>query len=251
MDTREAGLGALRGTFGEEQVGDAARRLMVRQLFDRVAPRYDLMNDLMSFGLHRWWKRVTVGLALDAAAAVPGAVIDLAGGTGDLSEAMLRRAPQRLVIDVDASPGMVAQAARRQIKGLGLAVAEAEQLPLAGDSAALVTLSFGLRNMTDPRRALRDVLRVLRPGGVLALLEFSRPQAWFAPFYGLYSRFVIPALGAAVADDRRAYRYLVDSIRLFPGADSIRAELEAAGFRVTRTKRFMFGIAALHLAVKA
>jgi demethylmenaquinone methyltransferase/2-methoxy-6-polyprenyl-1,4-benzoquinol methylase len=248
-DVDSSGLEGLRGTFGVERVGDAARRLLVRELFDRVAPRYDLMNDLMSLGLHRLWKLKTVALAV-AAAAAPGPVIDLAGGTGDLAALLRARLADRLVVNMDASPGMVAQAAERGIDGLGLAVAEAERLPLADQSAALVTLSFGLRNMTDPQGALREVHRVLRPGGALALLEFSRPYAWFAPFYGLYSRFVIPALGALVARDVRAYRYLVESIRLFPGADSISRELESAGFRVARVKRFMLGIAALHVAVK-
>ncbi len=242
-------LQALKGTFGKDQVSDSARRQMVRDLFDRVAPRYDLMNDLMSLGLHRLWKAETVAIAV-AAASQPGPVIDLAGGTGDLAALLRRKAPDRLVVNVDGSPGMVREAAARAIGGLGLAVAEAEHLPVRDGAAALFTLSFGLRNMTDPQAALREVNRSLKPGGVLALLEFSKPYAWFAPFYDLYSRFVIPALGAAVARDRRAYRYLIESIRRFPGADSISNELAAAGFRVVRVKRFMLGIAALHVAVK-
>ncbi len=166
------------------------------------------------------------------------------------ARALLRRLPGRLVINIDGSPGMAARAAALAGPGDAIAVAEAERLPLASASVAAVTLSFGLRNMTDPVAALGEVMRVLRPGGRLVLLEFSRPDAWFAPLYGLFSRTVIPALGALVAGDRRAYRYLIESIRLYPDAQSISDELRRVGFRVETVRRFMFGVAALHVAVK-
>jgi demethylmenaquinone methyltransferase / 2-methoxy-6-polyprenyl-1,4-benzoquinol methylase len=248
--SEQTGLGALKGTFGEEKVADSARRQLVRDLFDRLAPRYDLMNDLMSMGLHRLWKRRTVAVAAMAARRVNGPVMDLAGGTGDLAQALARQLPGRLVVDIDGSPGMAAEAAKRGDAGFAIGVAVAEHLPLADAALATVSLSFGLRNMTDPQGALREVHRVLKPEGTLILLEFSKPYRWFAPLYDAYSRFVIPTLGAIVARDRRAYRYLIESIRLFPGADSMSEELRRAGFEVAKVRRFMLGVAALHVAVK-
>ncbi len=250
-DPKNSGLGVLRGTFGDERVSDSARRRLVRDLFDRVAPRYDLMNDLMSMGLHRLWKRETAVAAAAAARAVAGPIVDLAGGTGDIARLIRGHVPERLIVNLDASPGMIAVAAKRVGRDIALAVAEAENLPLADDSVATVSLGFGLRNMTDPRQALGEVFRVLRPGGALVLLEFSRPFTWFAPLYNFYSRHVIPLLGALVAGDRRAYRYLVESIRLFPDSESMSRELHRAGFAQIQVRRLMLGVAALHIAVKS
>lgn len=244
-------LATLSETFGGESVASAARRQMVRGLFDRVAPRYDVMNDLMSLGLHRLWKRSAARAAAAAAEALEGPVVDLAGGTGDLARLVSALLPGRSVTNIDASYGMIAAAARRGDSPVGLAVAEAEQLPLANDSIAVVTLGFGLRNMTDPRRALAEMVRVLKPGGTLVLLEFSTPQSWFAPLYTLYSRLVIPTLGALIAGDRRAYRYLVESIERFPDAETMTAELRHSGFSHIELRRLMFGVAALHLARKS
>ena len=237
-------------TFGADRVEQPARREMVRGLFDRIAPRYDLMNDLMSFGMHRLWKRVAAREAVSAAQGNSGPLIDLAGGTGDLARRCKAGLPGREVINIDASPGMIAVAAR-QSGGIGLVVAEGENLPVADDTVAAVILAFGLRNMTDPRRALREIVRTLKPGGTLTLLEFSTPYAWLAPFYRLYSTLVIPALGTLVAGDRRAYRYLIESIRQFPGVDTMTAELRSAGFSTVTVKRLSFGIAALHIARKS
>lgn len=248
MNGRGTGLAGLRDSFGEQSVGSAARRALVRDLFNRVAPRYDLMNDLMSLGLHRLWKRHTADATARVVRTVEGPVLDLAGGTGDLSFLMQARMADRLIVNSDASAGMLGVAARRADGGLPLAVSEAESLPFADRSLAAVTLGFGLRNMTDPQAALREVFRVLRPGGTLLLLEFSKPARWFAPAYDLYSRYVIPLLGTLVAGDRRAYRYLVESIRRFPDAASITRELQGCGFAEVRITRFMFGVAALHLA---
>jgi len=127
-------------------------------------------------------------------------------------------------------------------------VADGEALPFDAGQADAVMLSFGLRNMTDPPMVLREVFRVLKPGGRLVLLEFSKPSSWFAPFYDVFSRFVIPALGAAISRNRGAYRYLVDSIRLFPDAASVTRELEAAGFADVTLRRFVFGVAVMHIA---
>ncbi len=242
-------LDALRETYGTERVTQEQRRRQVRAMFDRIAPRYDLMNDLMSFGMHRLWKRAVIG-ALPFSSMVEGPVIDLAGGTGDLALLIKARNPARRVVVADASAGMLDVARKRGKGALEFVHAEAESLPIADASVAAVTLAFGLRNMADPAAALAEVARVLKPGGVLALLEFSRVTRWFAPFYALHSRIVIPLLGAIVARDRGAYRYLVESIRIFPDAGAVSTELEAAGLKVESVRRFVFGIAALHIAAK-
>jgi len=245
---RAARLDELRETFGDREVAEGERKREVNELFDRIAPRYDLMNDLMSFGTHRMWKAVTVREALRQLEGKTGPLVDLAGGTGDLALAIKEREPTRQVIVADASSGMLEQARERGGDRLEYLHADAEALPLEDKSAAAITLAFGLRNMTDPAGALRECARILAPGGSLVLLEFSRPAAWFAPFYGLHSRWVIPALGALVARDKGAYTYLVESIRRFPAAGDITRELEGAGFQVTRTRPFMFGVAMLHVA---
>jgi len=247
---RAEDLDALRVTFGSEKVTERERRASVRALFDRIAPRYDLMNDLMSFGLHRLWKRAMVRVALNRLQGLDGPLIDLAGGTGDIALAAKAADPTREVIVIDASAGMLDVARTRAGDRLDYLQAEAEDLPLADGAAAGVTLAFGLRNMTDPARALGEVARVIKPGASLVLLEFSKPAAWFAPFYGLHSRFVIPFIGALVARDRRAYTYLVESIRRFPGAKDITRALEAAGFHITEQRAHMFGVAILHVAKK-
>lgn len=243
-------LAALGETFGAARVQAEERRAFVRQLFDQVAPRYDLMNDLMSFGLHRVWKRRAVALAAAAPGASGGTIVDLAGGTGDLALALKVLLPSSRIIVADASPGMVAVAKTRGAGRIACLVAEGESLPFPEQSVEAVMLSFGLRNMTDPRAALAEVARVLKPGGLLVLLEFSEPDRWFAPFYNLFSRLVIPALGAIISRNAGAYRYLVESIQLFPDAASIARELEAQGFGGIAVERFVFGVAALHTARK-
>lgn len=243
------GLDRLRGTFGDEAVSEAERRARVRSLFDRIAPRYDLMNDLMSFGLHRLWKRKCVATLVAATASVDGPWLDIAGGTGDLAALLQRREPQRRIVIADASDGMLA-VARRRLAGVETVRTEAEALPFADNWAAGATLAFGLRNMTDPAAALGEAARALKPGGALALLEFSHVAAWFAPFYALHSRLVIPLLGRLVAGDKASYDYLVQSIRIFPDAATVSSELRRAGLRVVTTRTFLFGVAALHLARK-
>lgn len=247
---RSSALGALRHTFGAEPVGPEERRARVMEMFDRIAPRYDLMNDLMSFGLHRRWKRAAARAAAEHAPG-EGDIVDLAGGTGDLALAMAKTFPGRRIVVADASAGMLEVARRRGGARFSILQAEAERLPFADSSVAAVTLAFGLRNMADPAKALVEIARVLTPGGVFVLLEFSKTDAWFAPFYALQSRLAIPALGALVARDRGAYRYLVESIRIFPDAAAVGAEIENAGLAVIGVRKFMFGVAALHVARKA
>ncbi len=242
----------LKETFGFERVDTAERRRRIRGLFDAIAPRYDLMNDLMSFGIHRLWKRRFVRRVL--AAVGDGAhdepVIDLAGGTGDIAR-LLARGGARNIIVIDASPAMMREGRKLPgSAGLRWVAAEGERLPLADESVRAITISFGLRNMSDPDAALRDIHRVLQPGGHFFCLEFSRPQWWLKPFYDLYSFLVIPRLGALVAGHPQAYRYLVESIRRFPGQKALTKKIRAAGFDDVRWRNLSFGIAAIHHAVK-
>ena len=252
----------LKNTFGFQQVDTAERRRRIRRVFNTVAPRYDLMNDLMSFGVHRLWKRVFVH---QVATTCPHArvIVDLAGGTGDIADLLASRfrLPQRptprtrprIIVADPALPMM--QAGRARLAGraqrlLWLA-AEGERMPFADDSIDALTISFGLRNMAEPEQALREVHRVLKPGGWFFCLEFSRPAAWLKPFYDLYSFHVIPRLGAFVARAPFAYRYLVESIRRFPGQHELTDMIRAAGFDEVHWRNVSFGIAAIHAARKA
>jgi len=239
----------LEHSFGFQEVTPAQRQSRIRAVFAAVAPRYDLMNDLMSFGVHRLWKRA---LARFVAASAGGDAVDLAGGTGDVAR-LLARDRRRRVWVCDPSLAMMA-AGRRKDDGserpIGWIGGEAEALPFADTSLDLVTISFGLRNATRPDAALREAYRVLKPGGRFVCLEFSRPQFWLKPFYDLYSRLVIPRLGAAVARQPAAYHYLIESIRRFPDQREFAAMLEAAGFRAVAWRNLSFGIACLHSGVR-
>ncbi|MCF8151233.1 MAG: class I SAM-dependent methyltransferase [Burkholderiaceae bacterium] len=232
----------LESTFGHEVVTPEVRLRRIRQVFDVVAPRYDLMNDLMSFGIHRLWKR-------DLARRCPpatGIAVDLAGGTGDVARLLARRGWSVTVCD-PSLPMM--RAGRRAGDGsLRWVAGEAERLPFDDASIDLLTVSFGLRNATRLDAALVEIRRVLKPGGRMVCLEFSRPQRWLAHGYDLYSRLVIPRLGAAVAGAPEAYHYLIESIRRFPDQREFAAMIRAAGFPVVSWKNLSFGIAALHVA---
>jgi len=243
----------LKHTFGFERVDVEERRRRIRRLFDAVAPRYDLMNDLMSFGIHRLWKRTLVRMI---AREVPGArlFVDLAGGTGDVARLLARDDPAREVIVLDPSVEMMLAGRRdhpRLSSSLKWVAAEGERLPLPDGSVDVLTVAFGLRNMSDPDAALEEALRVLKPGGRFYCLEFSRPQWWLKPFYDLYSFFVIPRLGAWVAGEPSAYRYLIESIRRFPGQKALTAKMRHAGFSDVRWRNLSFGIAAIHSARRA
>jgi len=232
----------LEGSFGYHQVGATERQRRIRAVFNAVAPRYDLMNDLMSFGIHRLWKRRFVrDLPLT------GQVVDLAGGTGDVARLMCARGASQVLV-VDPSVAMM-QAGR----GLGAGsmvwlAGEGEQLPLADASVDTLTISFGLRNTTHLERALQEIHRVLVPGGTFACLEFSRAAPWLRPFYDLYSFHVIPRLGASVARAPEAYQYLVESIRRFPDQRAFADLLRQAGFDRVGWRNLSFGIACIHTA---
>ncbi|MEE4184880.1 MAG: class I SAM-dependent methyltransferase [Gammaproteobacteria bacterium] len=235
----------LDNSFGTENVTPAERQRRVWDLFNRVAPRYDLMNDAMSFGIHRWWKRRFVqGLPAS------GLCVDLAGGTGDVA-ALLARCPQRTVVVCDPSAAMMntGRAAGRDGRILWVA-GQAEQLPFADGSVTALTVAFGLRNVTHLEAALREAWRVLAPGGVFVCLEFSRPYAWFRPLYDAYSYLVIPRLGAWIAGQPDAYQYLVDSIRRFPAQQPFASLLVDAGFADVRYRNVSLGIACIHRGLK-
>lgn len=228
--------------FGRRVVSEGERRQLVRSTFEVVAPRYDLMNDLMSLGIHRLWKRRFVALA----APRPGErALDLAGGTGDVAFALARAGATVTVAD----PSLAMMGVGMQRPGgeaIAWVEAEAEALPFADGTFDLVTIAFGIRNATRMDAALAEIHRVLRPEGRFLCLEFSTPRRWLAPFYGLWSRTAIPALGAAVSGRVEAYRYLVESIGRFPDQPTFAGQVEAAGFADVQWQDLSFGIAAIH-----
>jgi len=224
---------------------DDQHRAGIQAMFELVAPRYDLMNDLMSMGTHRLWKRRVAQLAAHGDGKT---AIDLAGGTGDIANLLAKRGWRVTVCD--PSQAMM-QAGRPQamtniawVAGLG------EHLPFATASVDMLTVGFGLRNMTQPQIALDEAFRVLTPGGRFLCLEFSTTHAWLRPFYDRYSEHIIPRLGAMIAGRREAYRYLVDSIREFPDQETLKTQMETAGFENVTYQNLSFGIAAIHQGCK-
>jgi demethylmenaquinone methyltransferase/2-methoxy-6-polyprenyl-1,4-benzoquinol methylase len=237
--------------FGYESVPLERKADRVAEVFGSVANRYDLMNDLMSGGLHRAWKAFTVGRA----AVRPGMrVLDIAGGTGDLAREFARKAGANGEVWLtDINPAMLARGRDRMIDaGLQIPVTQcdAEQLPFPDRHFDLVTVAFGLRNMTHKDRALAEMVRVLRPGGRLLVLEFSRVWKPMERLYDLYSFQVLPRLGARVAGDEQSYRYLAESIRMHPDQSTLAAMLETAGLEQVHWFNLTGGVAALHEGVR-
>lgn len=239
--------------FGYQQVPLEEKARRVRNVFSSVAGKYDLMNDLMSFGLHRLWKRFAVELA-----AVRGGqrVLDLAGGTGDLTAKLADRVGGGgEVVLADINHDMLARGRERLI-GRGLAgniryvQADAERLPFADDAFDCILMAFGLRNVTKKNDALASMQRVLKPGGRALVLEFSRPHAWLRPAYDAYSFNVLPRLGAAVAHDADSYRYLAESIRMHPDQELLENMMRDAGFERCDYWNLSGGIVALHRGFK-
>ena len=236
--------------FGYEQVaaGDKAGR--VRAVFDSVAGRYDLMNVLMSFGVHRLWKR----FLLSQTGLRPGQrALDVAGGTGDLAAGLARQVgPSGQVVLSDINAAMLSHGRDRLLDAGVVAqasyvLADAEALPFRDATFDCVTIGFGLRNVTDKAAALRSMHRVLRPGGQLLVLEFSKPVApGLGPVYDAYSFGVLPALGRLIARDAASYRYLAESIRTFPDQATLTAMMREAGFDGCRHHNLSGGIVALH-----
>lgn len=242
----------LAASFGFEPVDPAEKAPRVRGVFERVAARYDLMNDLMSAGVHRLWKEAL----LDWLMPRPGMhLLDLAGGTGDVAMRFLARLDGRgRVTVVDANPAMVRVGRDRALDAGWLAeidwvVGDAERLPLPDRSIGACTIAFGIRNVTRIDRALAEIRRVLAPGGRFLCLEFSKlALPLLEPAYDLYSFTVLPALGALVAGDAASYRYLAESIRRFPDQATFAALIEGAGLERVRWRNLSGGIAAIHSA---
>ena len=235
------GPAPLSKTFGAATVDEAERERRIRRVFEAVARRYDLMNDLMSLGIHRLWKRTLVRMAAPRAGQ---RIVDLAGGTGDV--AALMAAPDRLVTVCDPSLPMMQAGQGRGHAHVQWLAGTAEALPLADGSVDTLTIAFGIRNVTRIEAALAEVRRVLAPGGRFLCLEFSTPWLPVRPFYNLFSFAVIPRLGALVAQSPEAYHYLVESIRRFPDQRAFAAMIEAAGFENVRYRNLSTGIACIH-----
>jgi len=252
VDEVERRLFDLARSFGAQEVDPAEKARRVGEVFARVAGRYDLMNDLMSVGIHRLWKDALV----DWLAPRPGArVLDLAGGTGDIALRILERTNGRAqVVLADVNPAMLAVGRDRAIDGgwLGaveVVCADAERLPFADRSFDAVTIAFGIRNVTHIDRALAEIFRVLKTGGRFLCLEFSRFLVRpLGPLYDAWSFTVVPLLGRLVAGDEESYRYLVESIRRFPDQETFARAIGRAGFARVRWRNLSGGIAALHSA---
>jgi len=237
--------------FGYETVDETDKSRRVRGVFDSVASRYDVMNDLMSMGLHRLWKAYTVAIA---GLREGDRVLDIAGGTGDLARAFAKKVGARgLVVHTDINEAMLRQGRNRLIdEGLLLptALCDAERLPFPDGSFDLVSVAFGLRNMTHKDRALSEMNRVLRPGGKLLVLEFSKVAKPLEKIYDFYSFKVLPRIGKVVAGDADSYRYLAESIRMHPGQQELKSMMKAAGFAHVDVHNLSAGVVALHAGIK-
>ncbi len=240
--------------FGFETVKAVEKAPRVAAVFDSVARRYDIMNDVMSAGIHRLWKRYTI----EAAAPRPGqSILDIAGGTGDLTQQFARRVgPQGSVVLADINFNMLA-VGREKLLNAGLAEpieyvqADAEQLPFADNRFDCITIAFGLRNVTDKNRALASMLRVLKPGGRLLVLEFSKPvSSTLAKLYDHYSFRLLPKMGRLIASDEASYRYLAESIRQHPDQETLANMMTQAGFDRVSYLNMTGGIVALHTGYK-
>jgi len=247
MAKSDTSTGTTHFGYREVPVGDKADH--VKGVFDSVASRYDIMNDLMSAGLHRLWKRHTINLA----SVRPGhSVLDLAGGTGDLALKFAKAVgPEGHVVLADINAAMLEQGRERLVNAgiagnLSIAQVDAENLPFDDCSFDRIAIAFGLRNVTDKQSALESMLRVLKPAGKLLILEFSKPGSALKPAYDLYSFKVLPLMGKLIAQDENSYQYLAESIRMHPDQETLRAMMEDAGFERCRYQNLAGGIVALH-----
>jgi len=232
-------------TFGYQSVEENEREQRIRRVFEAVARRYDLMNDLMSMGIHRLWKRTLVRLAAPRAGQL---IVDLAGGTGDVAARLA--AADRVVAVCDPSVPMMQVGRARGHRHVQWLAGTGENMPLPGGSVDTITIAFGIRNVTRIEDALAEALRVLKPGGRFLCLEFSTPWAPVRPFYNFFSFAVIPRLGAMVAQAPEAYTYLVESIRRFPDQRSFQALMQQAGFGDVSYRNLSLGIACIHVGTK-
>jgi demethylmenaquinone methyltransferase/2-methoxy-6-polyprenyl-1,4-benzoquinol methylase len=239
--------------FGYQDVPWEEKQRKVAGVFHSVAQKYDVMNDLMSMGVHRIWKRFTIELS---GVHRGQRVLDIAGGTGDLAARFARLVgPEGEVILADINDSML-KVGRDNLTDKGIAgnvqyvQANAECLPFPDNHFDCITIAFGLRNVTDKDKALRSMNRVLKPGGKLMVLEFSRPNKMLSPVYDLYSFKLLPLMGKLVANDAESYQYLAESIRMHPDQETLKGMMEAAGFIQCEFFNLTGGIVALHRGYK-
>jgi demethylmenaquinone methyltransferase / 2-methoxy-6-polyprenyl-1,4-benzoquinol methylase len=237
--------------FGFQSVDERDKARRVRGVFDSVASNYDLMNDLMSGGLHRWWKTYTLAVANPR----PGdRVLDIAGGTGDLGLAFAPKvAPNGTVVHTDINEAMLREGRDRLLdRGVALPtlVCDAEKLPFPDGYFDIVSVAFGLRNMTHKELALQEMNRVIRPGGKLMVLEFSKVAPPLEKLYDWYSFNILPKIGKWVAKDEDSYRYLAESIRMHPDQETLRGLMRSAGFGHVDVHNLTAGVTALHVGFK-
>jgi len=241
----------------QQVVPDAASKLSKKEqvagMFDGIAPRYDLLNHLLSLGIDKGWRRKAIR-TLEAAQ--PKAILDVATGTGDLAIAASKRFPEAQITGADISAGML-EIGRKKLAGLGLSEriamqqADSEQLPFGNDEFDAVICAYGVRNFENLEAGLREMQRVLRPGGRLAVLEFSKPKAFpFAQFYRFYFRFILPLVGRMVSRHSKAYTYLPESVAAFPEGKDFLQILARCGFLQPKARPLTFGITTLYTATK-
>ena len=239
--------------FGYQDVAADDKANLVRGVFDSVASRYDVMNDLMSAGLHRLWKRHTID---QAAVRTGDVVLDLAGGTGDLAAKFSKKVgAEGHVVLADINAAMLKQGRSRLVDAgvagnLSIAQVDAQDLPFEDGTFDCITIAFGLRNVTDKDAALRSMFRVLKTGGKAMILEFSEPSKVLKPAYDLYSFKVLPTIGRLIAGDSDSYQYLAESIRMHPDQETLKAMMEEAGFERCRYNNLAAGIVALHIGYR-
>lgn len=240
--------------FGFQTVPTQEKQAKVAEVFHSVANQYDLMNDLMSFGIHRWWKRFAVALSR---AKKGQCILDLAGGSGDLALLLAKEVgPGGQIVLADINESMLAKGRDRLldcgfVQSVLYVQANAECLPFAENHFDCITMGFGLRNVTDKAAALGSMYRVCRPGGKVMILEFSAPVLpGLQPIYDWYSFHVLPKIGEWVAKDEESYRYLAESIRMHPSQEELKTLIEGAGFADCRYHNLSGGIVALHIAYK-
>lgn len=227
------------------------KKEQVAEMFNNIAFRYDFLNSLLSLGIHKGWRKKAVNILKDKKAKL---ILDVASGTGDFAIEALKSGADK-VTGVDISEGML-NVGIEKIKKLGLSdkiemkVADAENLPFANDHFDAITVGFGVRNFENLEKGLKDMLRVLKPGGTLVIIEFSKPSGLFSYIYKVYFKYITPAIGKVFSKDNRAYSYLPESVEAFPFGKDLTAILTACGYKNASYKALTFGVAMIYMAEK-